>query len=247
MSYFVCTSKILFYWSREISNQTQDLARVQLKFCHWNLNGLAAHEFTKLSLLEGYINVNDIDIICLSETFLDSSIPIDDNRLSIPGYSMMRADHPSNTKRGGVCLYYKEHLPIIRRDDISNLQECLVTEITVKNKRCREHRWTKSWTDSVFCDSFDILMNNINSLNPAISIITGDFNGKCSKWYSFDPSDNIVKELDTITSTADYSQIIDKPTHFTNNSSSCIDLIFTSNPSILVDSGIEKSLSSSCL
>ena len=58
-------------------------------------------------------------------------------------------------------------------------------------------------------------MDNINSLNPAISIITGDFNGKCSKWYSFDISDNIGKELDTITSTAGYSQIIDRPTHFT--------------------------------
>ena len=56
-----------------------------VKFCHWNLNGLAAHEFLKLSVFEGYINVNDIDIIYLSETFLDSSIPIDDNRLSIPG------------------------------------------------------------------------------------------------------------------------------------------------------------------
>ena len=32
-----------------------------LKVCHWNLNGLAAHEFTKLSLLEGYVSVNDID------------------------------------------------------------------------------------------------------------------------------------------------------------------------------------------
>ena len=42
----------------------------------------------------------------LSQTFRDSSIPIDDNRLSIPGYSMMRADHASNTKRGRVCLYY---------------------------------------------------------------------------------------------------------------------------------------------
>ena len=89
-------------------------------------------------------------------------------------------------------------------------------------------------------------MNSINSLTPAVSIITGDFNGKCSKWYSFDISDNIGKEFDTITSTAGYSQIIDEPTHFTSNSSSCIDLIFTSNPSILVDSGIEKSVSSSC-
>ena len=74
-----------------------------LNFCHWNINGVAVHKFIKLSLL-GFIDVNDIDTICLSETFLDSSIPIDDNRLSIPGYSMMRTNDPSNTKRGGVCL-----------------------------------------------------------------------------------------------------------------------------------------------
>ena len=86
-------------------------------------------------------------------------------------------------------------------------------------------------------------MNNINSLNPAISIITGDFNGKCSKQNSFDVNDNIGQELDTISSTAGYSRIIDKSTHFKNNWSSCIDLIFTSNPNIIVDWGIEKSLS----
>ena len=161
---------------------SKSLAR---KFYHWNINCLAAHEFTKLALLEGYINVNDIDIICLSETFLDSSIPIDGKRLSIPAYSMMRADHPS--KRGGVCLYYKEHLPIIRRNDISNLKQCLVTEINVKNERCfltclyTSPSENREWFQS-FCDSLDILKNNINSLNPAISIITGDFNGRCSKW-----------------------------------------------------------------
>ena len=139
-----------------------------------------------MSLIKGYINVNDIDTICLSETFLDSSIPIDDNRLSIPVYSMMRADHTSNIERGGVCLYYKEHLPIIRRDDISSLKEWLVTEITVKNERCLLtylYRSPSQNREQFFCDSLDILMNNVNSLNPAISIITGDFNGKCSKWY----------------------------------------------------------------
>ena len=133
-----------------------------LKFYRWNLNGLAANEFTKLYLLEGYIDVNDINIICLSETFFDSSIPIDDNTLSIPGYSMMRADHLSNIKRNGVCLYYKEHLPIVRRDNISNLQECLVTEITLKNKRCFLTCLYRSPSQNCeqiksFCDSLDIL------------------------------------------------------------------------------------------
>lgn len=61
-----------------------------------------------------------------------------------------------------------------------------------------------------------------------------------------DISDNIVKELDTVRSTAGYSQSIDKPTHLTNHSFSCIDLIFTRNPNIPVDSGIARSLCSSC-
>ena len=53
--------------------------------------------------------------------------------LIIPGYSMMRADHPSNTKRDGVCLCYKELSPIIQRDDRSNLKKCLVSKIAVRN------------------------------------------------------------------------------------------------------------------
>ena len=49
---------------------------------------------------------------------------------------MIRSDHPSNTKRGGVCIYYKEHLPFVRRDDITCLDECIVGEIKVKNSKC---------------------------------------------------------------------------------------------------------------
>ena len=83
---------------------TQVQKKSCLKFFHWNLNGLAAHDFIKLSLIEAYIATNNFDIVCLSETFLDSSIPNDDHRINIAGYSLLRADHPSNTKKGG-CLY----------------------------------------------------------------------------------------------------------------------------------------------
>ena len=31
--------------------------------------------------------------------------------------NFLRADHPSNKKRGDVCTYYKEHRPIIKRDE----------------------------------------------------------------------------------------------------------------------------------
>ena len=81
-----------------------------IKFCHWNLSGLAAHDFVKISLIEAFITTRNLDIICLLETFLDSSIDISDTRININGYSLFRADHPSNTKRGGVCMYYKNYL-----------------------------------------------------------------------------------------------------------------------------------------
>ena len=45
------------------------------------------------------------DFICLSEAYLDSSVS--DSLPKIDGYNLVRADHPNDTKRGEVCIYYK--------------------------------------------------------------------------------------------------------------------------------------------
>ena len=79
-------------------------------FAYWNVNSILAHN--KLSLLEAYNTIHQYDILCISETYLDSSVSIDDTTLSHPGYNLARSDHPSNVKRGGVCLYYKENLSL---------------------------------------------------------------------------------------------------------------------------------------
>ena len=49
----------------------------------------------------------------------------------LEGYSLIRSDHPSNTKGGGVYIYYKESL-IIRLVDITFLLERLVCEVTIR-------------------------------------------------------------------------------------------------------------------
>ena len=85
----------------------------KILFCQWNLNGLAVRNFIKVSLLKA-LSVTYYYIIYLSETFLDLSILNDDKRTNIKGYNLLQADHPSNKKRGGICMYYKEHLPIIK-------------------------------------------------------------------------------------------------------------------------------------
>ena len=56
--------------------------------------------------LKAYIILHKFDINCLSETYLDSTIP-NDGKLQIPGYTLIRSDHSSNTKRGGISIYLK--------------------------------------------------------------------------------------------------------------------------------------------
>ena len=85
-------------------NPGREKEKSHVTFCHWNLHGLMA--FIKVSLLQTLAVTSDYDITCLYETFLDSSFENDDDRIFIPGYHLFCADHPSNTKRGGACIYY---------------------------------------------------------------------------------------------------------------------------------------------
>ena len=62
--------------------------------CHWNLNSITAHNFSKLTQLKAHISTYNYDFICLLETFLDSSTP--DNLVDIQGHNLVRTDHPEN-------------------------------------------------------------------------------------------------------------------------------------------------------
>ena len=106
-----------------------------IKFCYWNLNGLAARDFIKVPLVEAFITSNNFDLVCLSETFLDSTIPNDDVNIQINVYSLLRADHQNNIKRVGVCIYFKKLLPLIRRNDVTNTKDCITTEINVNSEK----------------------------------------------------------------------------------------------------------------
>ena len=75
--------------------------------------------------------VHKFDTLCISETHLDSSVSKDDNALSIEGYSVIRAGHPSNTKRGGVCIYYNDKFSVRQTSNIS-LPAC---EIVIGKKK----------------------------------------------------------------------------------------------------------------
>ena len=104
-----------------------------LSICHWNLNNICAHNFVKLSLLRAYVSVEKFNIICLSDTYLDSSI--DDKSLEISVYYLIRSDYSSNKKRGGICIYYKNFLPL-KITGVHLLEECTAFDLIISNKLC---------------------------------------------------------------------------------------------------------------
>ena len=55
--------------------------------------------------------------------------------IDINGYSLLTVDYANNIKQGGVCIYFKEYLPLIWGNDLSNMKECLVTEIDANNEK----------------------------------------------------------------------------------------------------------------
>ena len=93
-----------------------------------------------------------------------------------------------------------------------------------------------------FCTKFYLLISSLNNELPLYSIITGDFNARCSRWWKNGITNSTGQEIDFLTSSAGYKKIIDKPTHVINNSMSCIDLIFCTNQNVISNHGVDVSL-----
>ena len=80
--------------------------------CIKGLNSIAAQNFVKISQLEADNKLSSYDLICLSETQLESTTSIDPNDLSLKDYNLYRSDNPDNAKKGGICVYHKETLGV---------------------------------------------------------------------------------------------------------------------------------------
>ena len=158
--------------------------------------------------------------------------------MKIPGYELIRVDHPSNQKRGGICIYHKDFLPI-KVNNISCLKECLNFSLSVYGKQCNITLIYRSPSQSSeefdkFLSNFEFLLDYIANRNPFVSIIIGDFNARSSNWFSSDKTTYKGKKLESLTSQCGFKQVISDPTHILESSSSCIDLIFTSQPNLVM-------------
>ena len=186
----------------------------KLKIAHINSRSLLSC-FEEIKIILD----NKIDILCISETWLEPNIP--DRLVKIDGYTLFRND---GGRGGGTCIYVKD---------------CLKgAKIKIDNPPCQDIQdvWVKIQLNHLpsiivgamyrhphaTSDSFDYIHEILQTLaieNKAIFLL-GDLN------------DNFLdrqSKLQKIVSILNFSQMIEKPTRITNTSSTLIDVAITNS------------------
>ena len=79
-----------------------------------------------------------------------------------------------------------------------------------------------------------------------LTTIIGDFDAKSCNSFSHHKTSFEGSTIESITSQFGLHQLINEPKYLLENSSSCIDLIFTSQPNIVMESGVHPSLHPNC-
>ena len=141
---------------------------------------------------------------------------------------MIRADHPNNVKRGGVCFYVKESLTVCNFSN-SYLSECQTLEVTIGNKK--GYVITLYRSPSQASDQLDYFTRNLQKL--LINIISFDrhfviqtritpnldtfyvvfFNPKSKFWSVIDIATEEGIMLEHLSSLFGMKQLISAPKH----------------------------------
>ena len=110
---------------------------------------------------------------------------VSNDSILIEGFSpdLIRADRPDDTRNGGVCLYYREDLPIKPRTDLAIIPETIVAEIKLNRKKIffvlsyrHPNIPVAEFTDYV--TSLESIYEKINLENPSATVVCGDFNAR---------------------------------------------------------------------
>ena len=220
-------------------------------FMSWNLNSLAKDNFSRIPLLQAHNALFFYDIISLGETSLNktntSLVP------EIDDYKFVPANHPDDVSHGGVGLFYKNSLPVKVRSDLS-FDESIVLELNFQRKTIFftvlyrspsiKHN-SPQFTE--FLAKFRNLHTSICAEKPYAMFFTGDFNGHSQIWWPDGDTNAEGREIEELFNELNLTQLISEPTNFTPNCRpSCIDLIVTDQPNLILNSGTRPSLDPVC-
>ena len=201
-----------------------------LKVAHVNCRSL----LPKKDEIYWLVHSTDIDILCITETWLDDAIINED--VYIDGYSIIRKDR--NFKRGGgVLMYIKDSINFKERNNINTNDtiEIIWSEIITKGNSPNTLIACVYRPPNADKEYFENMLDTFQKANLEEKeiIILGDFNIN----YIMDENlhDNPVFLIESLFG---LTQLISSPTRVTTTSSSLIDLILTTCPDKHLTSGV---------
>lgn len=191
---------------------------------HYNVQSIV----NKRDVLE--TELRNFNIICITETWLHAGIT--DDEIAMSDFKLYRRDRTGDA-HGGVCVYVDQNYHSKRRADLEmNNIECIWLEITIQHRKLLIGTFYRPPNSTN-----EILTSIENSIGLAYDtnihnvLVTGDFNFDMLK-------DNPSSKVLNICQYFGLENLIKEPTHFTEHSSSLIDLFLTSDKNNVLLSGV---------
>lgn len=191
---------------------------------HYNIQSLA----NKKDILES--ELRHFDVISLTETWLDQRTH--DSDIELSGYITYRRDREGDS-HGGICVFVNNNVFSKQRRDLEVPDiECIWVELFINNRKILIGTFYRPPNSSpAVLASIENSTGLAFDTNARNIILTGDFN--------LNMADNrSSRKIDDLYLQYDMCQLITDPTHFTENSSSLIDLMLTSNKNDILLSGV---------
>ena len=161
------------------------------------------------------------DVLVFTETWLSPQLANDE--ILINNFEPPYRKDRDNRLGGGVAIYVRSGMQSKQRTDLIHGDiEALCIEVTIKHKKlliCGIYRPPNS--NNNYYDLIENKFDNLSNISTKDLIILGDFN--CDMLSS-------PNKMENIASSYNFQQLIDEPTHFTEHSSSIIDLILVTKP-----------------
>ena len=190
---------------------------------HLNIHYL----YPKLDEIKLLLSSQNIDILCLCETFLNDSFS--SSELSIENYKIFRKDRL--THGGGLIVYVNDDLPCIQRHDLEiSSVESIWLEVKQPNSKpvLLSYVYRPPSSKVQWLHDFSSSLDNASTYENECLII-GDFN--------FDiQSDSFQSKawFDLMLS-INFTQLVKDPTRITPTSATLIDHVFSNNPENIVN------------
>ena len=129
-----------------------------------------------------------------------------------------------------------------RRGDMLKTYKIISNKVNI-DKRFFPIQNHNSLEFQTFLSNFKNIYLKVKAENPFATFFTGDYNAHSQFWWPDGDTTLEGMEIDNLLTSLGLSQIISEPTHFEpNKNPSCIDLIITDQPNLILSCGTRASL-----